>query len=115
MKKAMIVSIVSLLLLLGSLSISYAHPPKSVQLSWNAGKLDVNISHSVNDPNKHYVYRVVVYVNSKVSTQKEYKSQPSGGGLTDSFSLGQLKPGTNVKVEAFCVIMGSTTGSITVP
>lgn len=115
MRKATIATAISIFLLFGSIALAHAHPPKSVQLSWNAGTLGVNISHSVNDPNKHYVYRVIVYVNNDVVTQKEYKSQPNGAGLTDSFSLGQLKSGTNIKVEAFCVIMGSTTGSITVP
>ena len=103
-------------LFLLSTSLANAHPPKSVGLSWNpSGTLSVNVSHSVNDPVKHYVYRIIVYVNNGVAAQKEYNSQSNGDGLNDSFSLGALPSGTNIKVEAFCVIMGSTTASLTVP
>ncbi len=114
-KLSMIIASVSALCLL-SIGLANAHPPKSVVLSWDpSGVLSVNVSHSVKDPDKHYIYRVVVYTNDKVAAQKEYDAQPSGEGLSDSFSLGALASGTNIKAEAFCVIMGSTTGSITVP
>ncbi len=116
MKKWLILFAFVTCLFLLSIAPAGAHPPKSVALSWNpSGALGVNVSHSVNDPAKHYVYRIVVYVNNNVAAQKEYNAQPNGDGLSDSFSLGALASGTNIKVEAFCVIMGSTSGSLTVP
>ncbi len=116
MKKWSILFAFAACLFLLPISPASAHPPKSVVLQWNpSGTLGVNVSHSVNDPAKHYIYRVVVYVNNNVAMQKEYNAQTNGDGLSDSFSLGALASGTNVKVEAFCVIMGSASGSLTVP
>ena len=114
--KKLSVLLFSVVCFIVSAGSAFAHPPKSVTLSWNpSGALGVNVSHSVNDPVKHYVYRIIVYVNNNRVAQKEYNSQPNGDGLTDTFSLGALPSGTTIKAEAFCVIMGSTTGSLTVP
>ena len=94
---------------------AHAHPPKSVSLKLQGSALTVNVEHGVNDPQKHYVYRIIVYVNDKVAAQKEYTSQPNAQGLSDTFNLGSVPAGANVKAEAFCVIMGSTTGSMKAP
>ena len=94
---------------------AHAHPPKSVSLSLQGGTLAVSVEHGVNDPQKHYVYRIIVYVNDKVAAQKEYTSQQSPQGLSDTFNLGSVPAGASIKAEAFCVIMGSTTGSMTAP
>jgi hypothetical protein len=93
-----------------------SHPPKEVNLQWNdAGTLVVKVVHGVDDPIKHYVYRITVYVDNKVVETRDYKSQTDAGGMTDTFSIGSLRSETNLKAEAFCVIMGSATGSMVVP
>ncbi|MDR1516043.1 MAG: hypothetical protein LBS45_10125 [Synergistaceae bacterium] len=110
---ALLLAILSLAVLTGTAA---AHPPKGVSLSWNPnGRLTVNVDHSVNDPQKHYINKIIVYVNDKIVSQKEYTSQTSGETQTDTFELGALPAGTSVKAEAFCVIMGSSTGAITIP
>lgn len=97
-------------------AVAFAHPPKAVNLSWNPnGTLTVTVDHPVNDPQKHYINKVIVYVNDKIATQKEYQTQASAEGFTDTFQLGTQPSGTKLKAEAFCIIMGSGTGSITVP
>lgn len=102
--------------ILGLASVAFAHPPKAVNLAWNAnGTLTVTVDHPVNDPQKHYINKIIVYVNDKIATQKEYQSQGSATGFTDTFQLGALPSGTKIKAEAFCIIMGSSTGSITAP
>ena len=94
--------------------IASAHPPKEISLSWDpGGRLTITVAHSVNDPQKHYVNKIIVYVNDKIAAQKEYTSQTSGEAQSDTFNLGALPVGTSVKAEAFCVIMGSVTGAIT--
>ncbi len=104
------------LALLGVAAIASAHPPKTVNLSWNPnGTLTVAVDHPVNDPQKHYINKVIVYVNDKIATQKEYQSQTNAEGFTDTFQLGTQPSGTKIKAEAFCIIMGSRTGEITVP
>jgi hypothetical protein len=117
MKKLSLVMGCAVCFFILSIGLASAHPPKSVALSWNpsSGTLSVNVSHAANDPEKHYVHRIIVYVNNNRAAQKDYDSQSNADGLTDTFSLGALPSGANIKAEAFCVIMGSTTGSLTVP
>jgi hypothetical protein len=77
--------------------------------------LAVLVAHSVDNPGKHYIYRITVYVDNKMAATRDYQSQTSTDGLTDVFSLGALPSGANLKAEAYCVIMGSTVGSTVVP
>ena len=95
---------------------AWAHPPKSVVLSLDgAGKLTVQVSHGVNDPAKHYVSRISVFVGGKLAAQKEYPSQTDVNGMTDTFSVGSVPKGTKIRVEATCNIMGSATGELIAP
>ena len=95
---------------------AWAHPPKSVVLSLDgAGQLTVQVSHGVNDPAKHYVSRISVFVGGKLVAQKEYTSQSGGEGMTDTFTLGPVPKGTPVRVEATCNIMGTATGETAAP
>jgi hypothetical protein len=114
-KNLKIALILSILILSVGSGIASAHPPRGVSLSWDpSGKLTVNVDHSVNDPQKHYIGKIIVYVNDKIVAQKEYSSQTSGEAQADTFDLGALPAGTNIKAEAFCVIMGSAAGAIAV-
>lgn len=95
---------------------AFAHPPRAVNLTWNRnGTLAVSVEHPVNDPEKHFINKIVVYVDDGIAAQKEYQTQGNAQALADSFQLGALPPGTTVKVEAFCIIMGSLTNSLTIP
>jgi hypothetical protein len=94
----------------------FAHPPREVRLDLRpGGELVVYAAHTVDDPQKHYIYRIVVYANNNILLTREYKSQNGTDGLTDTFAIGEQPTGTNLKAEAFCVIMGSAAGSATVP
>jgi hypothetical protein len=94
---------------------AFSHPPKNVALSLNGGVLSVNVSHSVDNPDKHYIYKIIIYKDNKIAVSREYNSQPDADGLSDTFDIGDSQPGSVIKAEAFCVIMGSASGSITVP
>jgi hypothetical protein len=95
---------------------AFAHPPKEVRLDLRpGGELTVSVAHTVDDPGKHYINRIVIYANNAIIATKEYQGQNGTDGLTDTFSIGEMSPGVNLKAEAFCVIMGSTTGSMVVP
>ncbi|MDR0653821.1 MAG: hypothetical protein LBG12_11035 [Synergistaceae bacterium] len=93
----------------------FSHPPKNVAMSLNGGVLSVNVSHSVDNPEKHYIYRIVIYRDNKIVVSKDYKSQPGADGLSDTFDIGASPQGSVINAEAFCVIMGSASGSMTVP
>jgi len=106
----------ALTLLMALPSSSAAHPPKGVSLNWNpAGELTVNAAHSVDNPEKHYIYRITIYADNKMVATKDYQAQTNAEGMTDTFPLGILPGGTNLKAEVFCVIMGNAAGSIVVP
>jgi hypothetical protein len=116
MKKINMAFLGAMLFLAVLANAASAHPPKGVSLSWGLnGQLAVNVDHSVNDPQKHYINKIIVYVNDGIAVQKEYTLQSSDAGQSDVFALGALPSGTNIKVEAFCVIMGSASGVTTVP
>jgi hypothetical protein len=94
----------------------YAHPPKEVTLELGPnGALTVRVLHSVDDPGKHYVSRITVYVDDRAEETREYKSQTGTEGMSDIFALDPPRSGANIRAEAFCVIMGSKTGSFIVP
>jgi hypothetical protein len=116
MKKLNIAILCATLFLAVLANAASAHPPKGVSLSLNPnGRLSVNVDHAVNDPQKHYINKIIVYVNDKIAAQKDYSSQSFDAGQSDTFELGELPSGTNIKAEAFCVIMGSASGTMTVP
>ncbi|MDR1471076.1 MAG: hypothetical protein LBS75_00995 [Synergistaceae bacterium] len=102
--------------LLGIAGVAFSHPPREIALSLKpGGVLVVDVAHSVDNPQKHYIFRVTVYVDDKIAEQREYGSQQNAESMTDNFSLGALPSGAKIKVEASCVIMGSAASSITVP
>jgi len=77
--------------------------------------LTVQVAHGVNDPAKHHVQRISVFVGGKLAAQKEYPSQADAGGMTDTFAIGSVPKGTTIRVEATCNIMGSATGELVAP
>jgi hypothetical protein len=97
-------------------SSALAHPPQQVQLSFAApGTLTVKVVHPVNDPAKHYISKIVVTVNGKVTADRTYTGQGSPDGMSETFSLGSVPKGATIRAEATCSIMGSAVGQITAP
>lgn len=102
--------------MLGIAAAAFAHPPKSISLLWNPdGTLTVTLDHQVNDPQKHFINKITIYVNDKIVATKEYQTQANANGFTETFQLGAQPSGTSIKAEASCIIMGSNTGSLIVP
>lgn len=98
-----------------TVSAALAHPPKELAIEWDpSGVLNVTVSHAVNDSSKHYVYQVSVFVDGTLVENREYTAQSSPEGHTDSFAIGAQQPGSVIRAEAFCVIMGSSSASINV-
>lgn len=86
-----------------------AHPPRSVSAVYDGnGSLSVSIDHPVNDPSKHFINTITIYKNGAVVAKRELDDQPRADGLSDSFAVGVLAPGTIIRVEVSCVIMGTS-------
>lgn len=116
MKKTLIYTITALLILV-SASISFAHPPKNVNAVWdNASEtLTVTAEHNVNDPVKHYILTLTIFEGNKQLLLKQYDKQGEPGNFTDSVILKGLEPGSVIRVQLLCNIMGSIESEITIP
>lgn len=116
MKKTLIYAITALLILVSAGS-AFAHPPKNANLVWDKATktLTVTSEHSVNDPVKHYILTLTVFEGNKQLLLKQYNRQGEPGRFSDSVILQELKPGSVVRVQLVCNIMGSTESEITIP
>jgi len=102
------------LLVVSSFLVS-AHSPSNMDLSYNATskELGVSLSHQVSDPNSHYVFNVVVYINNVVTINQNYSSQP-GSSFDYQFNVVNVSDGDVIKVTALCNLGGSITEQITI-
>ncbi|MDD4159341.1 MAG: hypothetical protein PHO18_00165 [Synergistaceae bacterium] len=113
MKKTLIYTLTALLILL-SANLAFAHPPKNVTLAWDKASdtLTITADHSVNDPVKHYILTLTVFEGNKQLLLKQYNRQRDASGFSDSVILKGMKPGSSVRVQLVCNIMGSTESEI---
>ena len=87
-----------------------AHPPSGLVLLYNSStnKLNATISHSVSDPNTHYVYSVVIEVNGTTTVSETYTSQPSSILFTSQYNV-TANNGARIQVSATCSQRGTIT------
>ena len=92
-----------------------AHPPSGLVLLYNSNtnKLNVTISHSVSDPNTHYVYSVVIEVNGTTTVSETYTSQPSSILFTYQYNI-TANNGARIQASATCNQGGTVTECIVV-
>ncbi|MFX0107650.1 MAG: hypothetical protein ACFE7R_05165 [Candidatus Hodarchaeota archaeon] len=103
------------LVLLPQSMMASAHNPGGVSLEYDSGTdtLTVTVSHSVDDPNTHYIYRIVVEKNSIEVASRDYTSQDSTSGTSDAFTLAAID-GDVLEATAYCSISGQNSAQITV-
>lgn len=101
-------------LLLGLKGIALAHPPVSLDVVLQPeGKLRIQVSHTVNDPAKHFINRVVITRDGKVLAEKGFGDQTDRTGLGVEIPVPGLAKGQTIQVEADCNIFGSLKRSFT--
>ena len=102
-------------LLLGTLFLN-AHPPKSLDLRYDAenASLTVKVWHKVNDPQSHYIGKIVVFQDDEPIAQKTYKRQVTDLYQEEIFILSDkpLKKNDRVKVQAACNRFGKKTAQL---
>lgn len=115
-KRAVVVLALTFVLALFAVAAS-AHPPKNLSASWDAAgkKLTVTAEHSVNDASKHFVLGLTIFEGNKQILQKQYTSQSSAGGFSDSFVLQRMPSGTKIRIQVVCNIMGSAEMEYVIP
>ena len=92
-----------------------AHSPANMTLdyNWDTQTLSVTISHSVSDPNSHYIQTIVIYKNDVMVHTESYTSQGSTSGASDTFNIAAVD-GDVLRVWANCSVSGFIERTITV-
>ncbi|UCH03529.1 MAG: hypothetical protein JSW05_07980 [Candidatus Thorarchaeota archaeon] len=91
-----------------------AHAPSNMTLlyDWNSQELTVTISHSVADPNTHYIENVTVFKNDVKFTSSLYTSQESSSTASDTFVVPAVD-GDVLRVWVECVLGGTRESTTT--
>lgn len=104
--------IILLILIMENVS---ADKPSKIELNYDydAQILNVTITHSVGNPNNHYIFLVEITKNSESPAKNNYNSQPNDYQWTYSYDI-IAENGDELKAQAFCNEEGDTAGTITV-
>lgn len=91
-----------------------AHSPKGVDLDYDTetGVLSVEITHSVNNPSKHYVNKVTVELNGKKIIEQTFRSQLDEEKQQVLYKIVDAKEGDKLSVTARCNISGKKKGEL---
>jgi hypothetical protein len=92
-----------------------AHSPSSMKISYNleAKTINATISHSVSNPNNHYVNEIEVRINEQLYETFEYTSQP-GSSFTYALDSIEADVGDIIEVKAICNQGGQITRQLTI-
>ncbi|MFQ5832080.1 MAG: hypothetical protein ACE5H4_05225 [Candidatus Thorarchaeota archaeon] len=92
-----------------------AHAPSNMTLlyDWNSQELTVTISHTVGDPNSHYIENITVFKNDVKFTSSLYTNQESSFTASDTFVVAATD-GDVLRVWAECVLGGINQRTLTV-
>ena len=106
-----------LLLSLCAVSVSWAHPPTKIAMSFDpkTRELTAEITHPVDKPGQHFVGKVEVLLNKKQVITHELSRQENDTAQTVVYKMTDVESGDILEVEAYCNINGKLTDSISVP
>ncbi len=94
------------LALLFSAVLLQAHPPKSLELSYDAetAALSVKVLHRVSDQDKHFIRKIEVYSGEELLAEKTYERQDAADAQEEIFLFldKPLAKGSAVTVTAYC-------------
>ncbi len=108
-----------LFVIIGTLFISPrnvdANDPSAIDLEYNYDTqiLTVTVTHSVGDPNTHYIATIEIRVNGVLNRTGSYSDQDSTTGTTRTFPV-PAEDGDVINAKAICNIAGQIQDEITV-
>jgi hypothetical protein len=112
MKKRMTIAIFSVLLVTilaqGTAITAHSPLPNSISYNYVDQELSVTFNHAVSDVNSHYIYQVVVEVNSVEVLTRDYTSQNTTSEFSAVYSIVAVE-GDYIEVTAKCVVSGQYT------
>ncbi|MBN2414616.1 hypothetical protein JXO52_02190 [bacterium] len=99
------ITIMSAVLLLLALAVSYAHAPAKIDLTFDAEThlLSVAFMHAVRNPADHFIDRVVISLNGEEIITQRANLQESEKGGAFVYKIFQAKPGDTLEVTLECV------------
>jgi desulfoferrodoxin (superoxide reductase-like protein) len=106
--------ILSLALVLLFSTHAFCHDPAGINVTVQAGGIDLVIYHSVSDPATHYVKRIEVKLNGENSAEKDFTSQTDDMAQKTSFGIPALKKGDLLEITAYCSRYGDVKKTMTV-
>lgn len=85
-----------------------AHSPSEVSIDYDMeeDELTVDITHSVEDPQDHYIENVVVEVDEETEIDEDYDEQPDDTSFQYTYDLA-AESGSTIEVTAYCNQEGS--------
>jgi desulfoferrodoxin (superoxide reductase-like protein) len=110
-----IISVLFCLLAFASFK-AFGHPPATVELNFDLETkiLNVKVSHSINDVEKHFINKIEVYLNDELMVVQNFKKQKDNKMQEALYFLNDATAGNKIKVKATCSIFGSKTGEIVI-
>ncbi len=104
------------LILLVSVNYVFAHPPKGIELDYNAQDhlLNVKVSHLVKSPAKHYIDKITVELNGEEIISQKFSMQSSEKLQEVIYLIIDAKEGDEITVTAYCNISGKKKETIDV-
>ncbi len=106
---------IGIFFLLFGVSLVSAHSPSAMSLTYdlNSNTLSVSITHTVSNPDSHYVRNVKIDLNEVEAESVDYTSQPSSSDFTYTYTITAVD-GDEFEVSAFCNQGGSISKTLTV-
>lgn len=97
-------------------SAAWAHPPELVTVTFDPETriVSATITHPVNNPEKHYIFKVDVAVNGVEIIDQKISRQSDPMQEKVVFRIPDVKAGDTITVEAYCNISGKGVGAVEV-
>jgi hypothetical protein len=92
-----------------------AHNPSDMNLVYSSisDELQVTITHTVANPNTHYIHTVTIRVNGSIDSTNPYTSQPTTSTFVYVYNV-TANMGATIQVTADCTQAGTITRFLTV-
>jgi desulfoferrodoxin (superoxide reductase-like protein) len=86
----------------------YAHPPITIQLSYDeySKAIKIKASHPVSNPRSHYIKVIKVKIDGDLVLEHTLRMQDTDASQFVQYTLPDVKPGDQVRVEAYCSSFG---------
>lgn len=94
--------------LIAIFSLAYAHPPSDITITYDTATkiLYAVIVHPVNNPEKHFIKKVDIWLNGQEIIEHKISKQDGNTTQIISYLIPDAKAGDSISVEAYCSISG---------